>query len=120
VMGAARTSETLVNFSQTTRCYNPEDSHLEAMVVCMVGYGRVHIWRESRVRQWVCVCAFGRNQASVAVKMFSHLMYFIKKFYRCTFNVICKDNAAIKMYYCLTQKNIIPINFDESYTMLVD
>jgi hypothetical protein len=25
---AARTSETLVNFYQTTRCYNPEDSHL--------------------------------------------------------------------------------------------
>jgi hypothetical protein len=25
---AARTSETLVNFYQTTWCYNPEDSHL--------------------------------------------------------------------------------------------
>jgi hypothetical protein len=25
---AVRTSETLVNFYQTTRCYNPEDSHL--------------------------------------------------------------------------------------------
>jgi hypothetical protein len=28
VMEAARTSETLVNFYQTTWCYNPEDSHL--------------------------------------------------------------------------------------------
>jgi hypothetical protein len=28
MMEAARTSETLVNFCQITRCYNPEDSHL--------------------------------------------------------------------------------------------
>jgi hypothetical protein len=27
-MEAARTSETLVNFYQTARCYNPEDSNL--------------------------------------------------------------------------------------------
>jgi hypothetical protein len=29
MMEAARTSETLVNFYQTARCYNPEDSHLQ-------------------------------------------------------------------------------------------
>jgi hypothetical protein len=28
MMEAARSSETSVNFYQTTRCYNPEDSHL--------------------------------------------------------------------------------------------
>jgi hypothetical protein len=28
MMEAARTAETLVNFYQTTRRYNPEDSHL--------------------------------------------------------------------------------------------
>jgi hypothetical protein len=28
MMEAARTTETLVNFYQTTRCYNTEDSHL--------------------------------------------------------------------------------------------
>jgi hypothetical protein len=28
-----------------------------------------------------CAGAFGRNLASVAVKMFSHLIYFTKKFY---------------------------------------
>jgi hypothetical protein len=30
MMEAARTSETLVNFYQTTRRYNPEDSHLKS------------------------------------------------------------------------------------------
>jgi hypothetical protein len=40
-----------------------------------------------------CVGAFGLNLASVAVKMFSHL---IKEFYQfCTFNAIFKDNPAI-------------------------
>jgi hypothetical protein len=29
MMEAARTSETLVNFYQTTRRYNPENSHLQ-------------------------------------------------------------------------------------------
>jgi hypothetical protein len=28
MMGAAKSSETLVNFYQTTRRYNPQDSHL--------------------------------------------------------------------------------------------
>jgi hypothetical protein len=29
MMEAGRTSETLVNLYQTTRCYNPEDSNLQ-------------------------------------------------------------------------------------------
>jgi hypothetical protein len=36
MMEAAGNSETLVNFYQTTRCYNPEDSHLHATCLCMV------------------------------------------------------------------------------------
>jgi hypothetical protein len=36
-MEAARTSETLVNFYQTTRRYNPEDSHLSFEYACTNG-----------------------------------------------------------------------------------
>jgi hypothetical protein len=47
-----------------------------------------------------CVGAFGRNLASVAVKMFSHSMYFMKTFYKsCPWNAICKNNAKIN---CIT------------------
>jgi hypothetical protein len=42
-----------------------------------------------------CVGAYGRNLASVAVKMFSHLIYFRKKFCKfCTFNAICGAAVA--------------------------
>jgi hypothetical protein len=34
MMEAARTSETLVSFYQTTRRYNPEDSHLFIFIIC--------------------------------------------------------------------------------------
>jgi hypothetical protein len=38
MMEAARTSETLVNFYQTTRRYNPEDSHLNLVEVYRPDY----------------------------------------------------------------------------------
>jgi hypothetical protein len=53
LMKAASTSETSINFYQTTRRNNPEDSHLLVLV------------------------RFGRNLASVAVKMLSCVIYFI-------------------------------------------
>jgi hypothetical protein len=85
-----------------------------------LGYGSV--WRslslagvwslESRVL--FCVGAFRRNLTSVAVKMFSQLIYFIKKFYTfCTFNAICKDNVAINCII-VQKERFIPINFDVS------
>jgi hypothetical protein len=36
MMGAASTSETSVKFYQTTRCNNPEDSHLHACLVFII------------------------------------------------------------------------------------
>jgi hypothetical protein len=46
----------------------------EAMVAPMVGSDGVCFWLESGGR--FCVGAFGRNLASVAMKMFAHLIYF--------------------------------------------
>jgi hypothetical protein len=42
-MEAARTSETLVNFYQTTRRYNPEDSHLPNFTNFKSSYDDVYI-----------------------------------------------------------------------------
>jgi hypothetical protein len=40
--------------------------------------------------------SFALVRLAVAVKMFTHLLYFIKKIYKfCTFSVICNDNAEI-------------------------
>jgi hypothetical protein len=62
----------------------------------------------------VGVC--GRNLAAATVKMFSHLIYFIKKCYKLfTFIVICKDNAAINCITVQHKKSFIPVNFDGSY-----
>jgi hypothetical protein len=66
------------------------------MVAPVVWFGRR---LESGMRQPICVGVFGRNLASVTMKMFSHLIYVINKLYEYTFNVICKDNAAIN---CIT------------------
>jgi hypothetical protein len=76
---------------------------------CKQGYGGAHGRVESAFGGILesggrfCVGAFGRNLASVAVKMFSHLIYFIKKFHTfCTFNAIFKDSAALN---CITVQN---------------
>jgi hypothetical protein len=54
-----------------------------------------------------CVGAFGRDLASVAVKIFSHIIYYIKKFYKCyTFNAIYKDNSAINCFIVQHKKGL--------------
>jgi hypothetical protein len=89
----------------------------EDMVAPMVGVCRIlrlaGVWSQVVV---FCVGAFDRNLTSVAVKMFSHLIYLKKAFYKfCTFNAICKDNAAINYITVLHKKRLIPVNFDGSY-----
>jgi hypothetical protein len=72
----------------------------EAIVVPVLGSGGVCAWRESGVRRsGLCLCVWQESGFS-RLKMCSHLIYFINKFYKCcTFNAICKDNATIN---CIT------------------
>jgi hypothetical protein len=56
-----------------------------------------------------CVGAFGRNVFSVAVKVFSHLIYFTKKFYNFrNLNAVFKDNAAINYFTVYHRKDLFP------------
>jgi hypothetical protein len=57
MMEAARTSETLVNFYQTTRCYNPEDSNLHTTALFVNGIAEPRtnttLWNTGKnVRNW--------------------------------------------------------------------
>jgi hypothetical protein len=76
--------------------------------LCLAG-----VWNPASGSQFY-VGAFSRNLVSVAVKMFSQLIYFIKKFYKVyTFNAICKNNPAINSII-VQHKRFIPVNFDGS------
>jgi hypothetical protein len=55
------------------------------------------------------VGAFGRNLASVALKMFSDFVYFTKKFYKFyAFSAICRDNSAINYITVQHKKGSFP------------
>jgi hypothetical protein len=79
---------------------------------CKRDYGGV--WRSLRLAG-VCslesggrffVGAFDRNLASVAMKIFSHLIHFVKKCYKCcTVNAICEENAEIN-YVAVQHKKV--------------
>jgi hypothetical protein len=89
------------------------------VVAHITGVGAVRIWQESGSGGRFCVGAFGINLVSVTMKMFSYLIYFIKKFYKfCTFNVICKDNVAINYIIVQHKKNSFPSTL-MGHTMLV-
>lgn len=66
-----------------------------ALVVSVLGFG----WSLD-LDIWFYVGVFGRNVASVTMKRFLHLTYFIKKFYKYhIFSVIGKDSSALN---CIT------------------
>jgi hypothetical protein len=71
-----------------------------ALMAPKTGRGGVCMWRDSGVK-WVCVGVFGRPLDSVAGKMFSRLIYFVKTVYwpYSAFNAIYKNNAAVS---CVT------------------
>jgi hypothetical protein len=83
---------------------------------CGDAYGGV--WRSLRlVGVWSQAVGFVFVRLAgiwlVTVKMFSHLFYVIKKFYKfCTFIAICKDNTAINCSSVQYKKSFIPVNFD--------
>jgi hypothetical protein len=57
MMEAARTSETLVNFYQTTRRYNPEDSHLRThRHENLKSYEILAVYSENRTKPMNTLC----------------------------------------------------------------
>jgi hypothetical protein len=82
----------------------------ETTLAPVVGFGGVCFWRECGVSR--SVLCWLRNLASVAMKMFSHWVRFVKKF--CgfgTFTAICKDNAAINCVL-LQHRKVHFVKFD--------
>jgi hypothetical protein len=98
----------------------------ESSKKCKQGYGGTcgGVWQSLHlVAVWSqtvsFVLVFGRNLDSVTMKMFSHLIYFIKKFYKfCTFNTICKDHGAINCITIQHKKGSFPSTLTLCYTSI--
>jgi hypothetical protein len=83
-----------------------------------MGSGTVCIYRSLESSGQVCDNEFGRNLALVAMKMFPHVIYFIKKFHKfCTLNVICMDNTSVNCITLQHEKGLFPLTLT-GHTML--
>jgi hypothetical protein len=88
---------------------------------CKRGYDGAYgeVWRSLPLvgvwRSVLCWCVWQESGLSRREDV-SHLIYFIKTCYNfCTFNAICKDNAAIN---CITVQHK-KVSFSSTLTMLV-
>jgi hypothetical protein len=59
-----------------------------------------------------CVGAFDRNLASVALKMFSHLIYFIKKLYKFCISTRFEKIILQEIVLLFNTQKVHPVNFD--------
>jgi hypothetical protein len=92
---------------------------VETVVARIVGSGGACVWPESGDSRF-CVGAFGRNLFSVAVRMFSHLIYLINRFYKYyTFNAVYKDNSAINCITVEHRKDSFPSTFTGHNTLII-
>jgi hypothetical protein len=72
----------------------------KAMMAPVMGSGEVCVWRESGVRQSIlCWCIWQGYGFSRREDVFTLNLVYKRFFYKCTFNAICKDIAAIN---CIT------------------
>jgi hypothetical protein len=68
-----------------------------------------------------CVGVFGRNMATVAVKMSVHSIYVLSKFYkycRPTSNATCKDHAAIQCIILYSMEKVL-FRYASSLTVII-
>jgi hypothetical protein len=117
-MEAARTSETLVNFYQTTRCYNPEDSHLRThrrenlksyiifsslyglglkpvpnFIAIFIGFP-VSLYRPVSCLYYRASTSTGSLSSSIPLSCVKHLSLFV-------FSYIYRKYLLFSMYSCL-------------------
>jgi hypothetical protein len=100
MMEAARTSETLVNFYQTTRCYNPEDSNL-------------HTHRHENLKSYLIHLASEQgpvvgsgehgNEPSGSIKcgellLAEHTIYYLLKKYSASWSWLVRHNSSNDIY----------------------